>query len=656
MFKRLLYTLLFLLIICLDSFSQSSIERQSKYFKLSQEYVYSDIDKFLDSVGMSLEANPEKAFDYIEMAMILSLEMKDRLKQAKTFAILGDYYEHYKQHDLAAINYEKSTQLYGKKNSKYFDNYLIAAQQYYKAGEYQKSIVIYHRILNGKINERQKLMIFEGLGDNNYSLNNTKLALINFHKADSLSKILSEIDKNTEIKLKIASVLTKAKDKSALGYLNDANTQSKTTANTRLQLESQNQIADFYSSNNMYKKEIQSRSSISNTIEENSEILIKQDINVTEELFRNNTQIAQILNSQNQPIEALKFIKKNLSLEQGEIGIEYRIEAAKTQSETYAGLGQGDKAIESYKAYVALVDESYEIKENEINEVIDITKKLADNQRRIELMEQDKQLFDIQIQSLEKDQLLKTKSLKYQRNFIILLFVIVSLLIFALFTANQRIRIQKKHNLFLDLKSLRAQMNPHFIFNALNSVNSFIAKNDELNANKYLTRFSRLIRSILENSEYDFIPLSKEIELLKSYIELEHIRFSDKFTYSFEVDENINADAFKIPPMLIQPYIENAIWHGLRYKDKGGFLKVEIKKEGQFLRVDVIDNGIGREKSQELKTENQKKNKPKGIRITKKRIEILNKLFKKDIKINIEDLKSNEEGTKVTLCIPDIEN
>jgi len=629
------------------------MERQSKNYRLSNEYTHEDIDKLLDSVGMSIDADPEKAFDYIEMAMILSMEQKDQLKQAKTFAILGDYYEYFKQHDLAAINYEKSAELYGEENSKYFANYLGAAQQYYKAGEYQKSIEIYIGLLEDNIDERQKLLIFEGLGDNYYSLNKIDLALINFSKADSLSKVLAEIDKNTEIKLKIANILTEKKDHSALDYLNDANTQSASTSNRKLQLESQNQVADFYSSNKMFKEEVKFRSSISDTMEEYRDILAKQDINVSEELFRNNTQIAQILNSQNQPDEALKFINKNKDLEQEDIGIDLKIEAARTQSETYAELGEGEKAIESYKEYVALVDESYRIKENEIDRVIEITKNLTENQKRIELMEQDKLLFDIQMQSLEKDQLLKTKSLKYQRNFIILLFVIVALLTYALYAAKQRIRIQRTHNLFLDLKSLRSQMNPHFIFNALNSVNSFIAKNDELNANKYLTRFSRLIRSILENSDYDFIPLSKEVELLKSYIELENIRFADKFTYSFVVDENIDLDAFKIPPMLIQPYIENAIWHGLRYKESEGILRVEIKKEESHLRVNVLDNGIGRKRSEELKTENQKKNKPKGIQITRKRIEILNKLFKKDIEINIEDL-NEEEGTSVTLCIPDI--
>jgi len=656
MFKKLIYTLLFLLIIISNIYSQNNSVMQNKSFKRVNNYSYSDIDKLLDSVSISLKNNPEKAFDYIEMAMILSIEKKDKIKQAETFAVLGAYYEFYKQHDLAAINYKKSAELFGVSNSKYFDNYLIAAQQFYKAGQHEKSIKIYNLLLKNKIDKREKLSILEGLGDNNYSLSNVDLALKNFKEADKLSKRLAEVDKNTEIKLKIANILTQKKDNAALGYLNEANVQSNTTANGKLQLESQNRLADFYASNRMYKKEIKSRSSISEILDNNSEVLKKQDINVAEESYRNNTYIAQTLNTQNQSKDALEFIKKNEKLEQENIGIEFKIEAAKTQSETYAELGQGNKAIESYKAYVALVDELYRIKENEINKVIDISKKLSDNQNRIVMMEQDKQLYDIQIQSMEKDQLLTTKSNKYQRNFIILLFIIVSLLIFALFSAYQRIRIQKKHNLFLDLKSLRAQMNPHFIFNALNSVNSFISKNDELNANKYLARFSRLIRSILENSDHDFIPLSNEIELLQSYLELENIRFADKFKYSFEVDKNINPDEFRIPPMLIQPYIENAVWHGLRYKEKDGFLKVEIKKEESQLKVEVIDNGIGRAKSQELKTENQKKNKSKGIMNTKKRLEILNKLYKQNIELNIEDINDKQEGTKVTLLIPDIKN
>ena len=117
----------------------------------------------------------------------------------------------------------------------------------------------------------------------------------------------------------------------------------------------------------------------------------------------------------------------------------------------------------------------------------------------------------------------------------------------------------------LELKSLRAQMNPHFIFNSLNSVNSFISKNDDRSANKYLSQFSRLMRMVLENSKHDFVSLDSEIEILKLYLELEHLRFQDKFDYDFTIGGGVKKDEIEIPPMLIQPFIENSVWHGLRY-------------------------------------------------------------------------------------------
>jgi len=124
---------------------------------------------------------------------------------------------------------------------------------------------------------------------------------------------------------------------------------------------------------------------------------------------------------------------------------------------------------------------------------------------------------------------------------------------------------------------LRSQMNPHFIFNALNSVNSFISKNDERSANKYLSDFSKLMRMVMENSQQDFVSLNAEINILELYLGLEHFRFSEKFDFTFDVDSEIDKDAFEIPPMLIQPYIENAVWHGLRYKEQKGKLSIAIQ-------------------------------------------------------------------------------
>ncbi|MEL6919077.1 MAG: histidine kinase, partial [Bacteroidota bacterium] len=227
--------------------------------------------------------------------------------------------------------------------------------------------------------------------------------------------------------------------------------------------------------------------------------------------------------------------------------------------------------------------------------------------------------------------------------------VLTALAAFFFYRSNKQ---QKLANNLLALKSLRSQMNPHFIFNALNSVNNYIAKSDERSANRYLSDFSTLMRSVLENSEEDFIPLSKELELLDLYTKLEHSRFPDKFDYDIHVDEHIDIDAFQIPPMLLQPYIENAIWHGLRYKEEKGFLKIHLKqKDQESITIEITDNGIGRKKSAQLKTTNQKRQKSKGMGNIKKRISILNDMYKDRVDVHINDLKEDTSGTQVILTL-----
>jgi len=193
-------------------------------------------------------------------------------------------------------------------------------------------------------------------------------------------------------------------------------------------------------------------------------------------------------------------------------------------------------------------------------------------------------------------------------------------------------------------------MNPHFIFNALNSVNTFIATSDERTANKYLTDFSLLMRAVLENSEEDFIPLEKEIELLQLYVHLEHFRFQDKFEYEIHVDPDINVKEYVIPPMLLQPYVENAVWHGLRYKESKGNLSIAFLNKGSdAIEIVISDDGIGRKKSKELKTNHQKRQESKGMSNIKKRITILNEMYKDKVDVTITDLNENEEGTRVSL-------
>jgi LytS/YehU family sensor histidine kinase len=223
----------------------------------------------------------------------------------------------------------------------------------------------------------------------------------------------------------------------------------------------------------------------------------------------------------------------------------------------------------------------------------------------------------------------------------------------ALFLVYRSSLQKRRANQLLALKSLRSQMNPHFIYNSLNSVNNFISRNDERAANKYLSEFSLLMRAVMDNSKHDFVSLSNEIQILNRYLLLEHSRFGDKFDYSMEVAPDIDADNISVPPMLIQPFVENAIWHGLRYLEIKGFLKISMLTEGDKLVVTIADNGIGRSKSEEIKTRFQKEHVSTGMRNVQSRVGIINEIYKIKIGVAVSDPEEeNTTGTIVRITIP----
>ena len=202
----------------------------------------------------------------------------------------------------------------------------------------------------------------------------------------------------------------------------------------------------------------------------------------------------------------------------------------------------------------------------------------------------------------------------------------------------------------VEMQTLRSQMNPHFLYNSLNSINSFIVQQKSKEASVYLTTFSKLMRSILDNSRQESISLEKEIDTLKMYMKLEMARLENSFDYQIIIDKNIDAEFVQVPPLIIQPFVENAIWHGLVNKKGDGFLTIEIDKtEKSMLNIKILDNGIGRKASALLKKE-QLKHKSYGIGITKERLEMLNS--KNQIIItDLEDKHGNATGTLVELKI-----
>jgi len=209
----------------------------------------------------------------------------------------------------------------------------------------------------------------------------------------------------------------------------------------------------------------------------------------------------------------------------------------------------------------------------------------------------------------------------------------------------------------ISLSALRSQMNPHFIFNCLNSIKLYTTQNDTLAASEYLTKFSRLIRLVLENSRNDRITLTSELDALRLYMEMETMRFKEKLKYNIAVEKDVDLDYIEIPPLLLQPYVENAIWHGLMQKEEGGRIDITVAMEQNesMLAVNIIDNGIGRARAAELKSKTATKHKSYGMKVTSERLALINQIYKSGANVTIQDLaddKGQPSGTRVTIKIP----
>lgn len=202
-----------------------------------------------------------------------------------------------------------------------------------------------------------------------------------------------------------------------------------------------------------------------------------------------------------------------------------------------------------------------------------------------------------------------------------------------------------------EMKALRSQMNPHFIFNSLNSISDYIAKNNVPEADRYLSKFAKLMRLILENSEQEEVTIAEDLKALELYMQLEALRLNNKFAYDIQVDDAIDANAVMIPPLMLQPFVENSIWHGIAKKQGVGRISIRIQKTGtEMISCTVEDDGIGRKQSNVMKTEAPGNEKTSlGMKITQSRIDILNKRKNSHAAITVTD---QEQGLHVEMRLP----
>lgn len=285
-------------------------------------------------------------------------------------------------------------------------------------------------------------------------------------------------------------------------------------------------------------------------------------------------------------------------------------------------------------------------------------------QYETELKERENQ--ELRLKQISQNRTINTKNGLLIASSIALLFALLSIfLIYRNFSnKKQQLQLEEQKKIAdynqqlaeLEIKSLRSQMNPHFLFNSLNSIRNFIIKNEPQLASNYLATFSTLMRKILDSSQQNKIELQEEVEMLKLYIDLELMRFSNKFNYSITIDENLKEQDIEIPSMITQPFVENAIWHGLLSKENNAQLTINFKeiKNNEFeILCEIIDNGVGRIESN--KNNNKfKKHKSKGIEITKERLKKLSKITLSEpiTIIDLYDSQQNPSGTKVIIHLP----
>lgn len=354
-----------------------------------------------------------------------------------------------------------------------------------------------------------------------------------------------------------------------------------------------------------------------------------------------------------------KFLMEGLQLAL-EIGVKPLIaQTYKSLSLLYESQGKTTNAYHFLKRYESLNDSLLNAEKNRRLVEIETKYNVKQKEQQIVLLSKENEL---QLAKTEKESTVKNA----------LLMGIISLVIIAgllLYTLRQRLKNQsilaktneelrfsqfKEQLSTLEMKALRAQMNPHFLFNCMNSINRMILGNQNDEASSYLAKFSKLVRAMLENSEQPEVSLKQELQLLKSYIQLESIRFKNKIDAEIIVSDSINQEDTYIPSMLLQPFVENAIWHGLMHKKGKGKICLKIEEKEDMLCCEITDNGVGRKKSMELQKENRNDKKSMGIKITANRLAMLSKK-KVDELVQIVDLKDKENnplGTKVQISIP----
>ncbi len=668
----------------LNAVCQSNSTRMNQQMMQNNVSVRDSLLVYLDSARAIAQTNPMSSLQLYNKVIEIAIRRKDVLHEAMAYMSEGNIRHGLGQQEIAISTYEKGLNALSRhevpgnnaENNKQelkvqFDTRLHLAASLEKLKRYDEALRVLENLSASQFvfiekSKRDELSRrIANIHSKNGKLNEAKTLL---------NKILEEerSDKRTFDEIETLLVLGEIAEQSgdseaAIRYYQLSKKLSDSSGNNDQEIRSNNSLSSLYRTQQNFYQEIITR---------NDNIQLNQQSNNNSAIQMENMEIGNAyLNSNNLP-KAEEYIQNSVNLlvqERNSIQdgasadtfsihpLQYRSEKLQIGADAYKRLAEGflkqnelQKAVEYFKEYSKMQDSADAERKLEMTVALELSAGFGRDQQRIELLEKERELSEKSMKVLQQDRDQKDEQV-FNRNLIIggLVFFVL-LMVSAGILMVRNVKARRTADKLLALQSLSGQMNPHFIFNALNSVNEYISQNDERAANRYLSSFSKLMRQVMDDSRHTFISLQDELEMLRLYLILEHSRFKDKFEYELSISDQLKDSDYEIPPMLIQPYLENAIWHGLRYRQSSGYLVINFSVKNENLLIEITDDGIGIEKSKQLKTHNQKKQNSLAMRNIETRIQLLNEIYKSSIRIEIAEAFPGNEypGTKVIMRIP----
>jgi tetratricopeptide (TPR) repeat protein len=629
-----------ILLICLTL----PVLAQENSYKRYKSKSQGSVDDVIEDARSIKDENTAEALNKVKEALGLSIAQQDVYNEGRCYVLLGEINEGISEWKLAFENFSQANQKLKPTYSNtqdYRESLRGLGNTSLKLNRYTEALQYFQEALALKSNNTEKTERKLDISEVYYQMGRYDEALSVLEErrkiSSSLNETLSSRIQNQKAKIyartdKVDAAQGLYQNSVSNGFIIQKNQSPKIMKeDIASNVKTKEAISDVLVQQQRYDDEIDLR---------NQSIEYNTQADNFAEVSKDKVELSKALVAKGETTSAIKELEEAALIADTINNPQDQAKAFLSLADLYEKKGRSDRAINAYKKYSSAVDRMEKQNQHRLIEKSDLIKKQKDIEelsKYITIGQRD--------ETIAKETVFRQQLIIYGLLGIILIIAVTSYFIY------KNAQASKLANQLLALKSLRSQMNPHFIFNALNSVNHFIAQQDERTANKFLAEFSQLMRLVLENSQEDFISLSKEQEILTLYLKLEHYRFRDKFEYEIIMDEAINAESVMLPPMLIQPYIENAVWHGLRYKETPGHLTLSFQQENGQLRVSIIDDGIGRKKSAELKTVNQKKHHSTGLKNIQERLLILNKVYKTNYTIDIEN-GADGTGTHVTLILP----